>query len=251
MVPEQQDGQEKILLTTKPSRLYFAKIYGLFVFFLALGVLSFLFGPQAASQYEMEIQLPRLAYLAPLLISPIFLIWAELARIGHRYSLTDQKVIKEEGIFSKAFKSVRYDQITDTTLEMNFTERMFSLGDIAISTAGTTGYEVVLKGLNDPREIKSMIEQQMEQGIKLSEESIQELAEKIGGGSREINEINELRQELREIEENKRELRERFDNYELEERQFDQRMQELDREESEIRDKLEKLEEELRRDIGI
>lgn len=247
MVSEKKSREEE-LLVTRPSRLYYINRYLFMAFFLVLGILSIIFGPQFISEYG--IKLPELVFYSPFLLTPFPIIWAEVSRLRTRYHLTDQKVVEERGIFSKEFESITYSQITDTTLQVSFGERFFKIGDIAISTAGSSNYAVILSGVRRPHEFQDIIEKQRQEGVRLSKESIKQLAEEISESSgRVFEEMNELRREIEEIEREKESLREKLDRYDITEQEFDRRIDELNREEEEMEGRLEELEEKVRGEL--
>lgn len=245
---DQGGSGEQVVLSTGPSRFYFLGRYAIFIFLISLSLISVFLGPDLVARLSFEV--PQPMFFSPFIMVFIALVWAEIPIQTIKYTLTDSKIIEERGVLSKSYESVSYSQITDTILEIKFRERFFGLGDIRINTAGAEDYEIMLKGVKNPEEVQELIENQLREGMELSDESIHKLAQEIGKSSRNsFQRINELRDELEEIEEEKWELREEFDNYELDERQFDSEMNQLERREEEIRQKLRELENRVRENI--
>lgn len=101
--------------------------------------------------------LPALAWWVYLLVflAALFLAGTgELRRSFVMYHFTDRKVVKETGILNKSLDTVHYGRVTETVLEETFLQRVFSIGDLYINTAGTDTTEVILTGLKHPERYK-------------------------------------------------------------------------------------------------
>ena len=79
-----------------------------------------------------------------------------------RYFITNYRVIKRTGLFSKKLVYVQYDKIQDVKISKNIGERMMDMGDIYIDTSGGPDIEMVLLDVPDPEKIQRMILEGME-----------------------------------------------------------------------------------------
>ena len=86
------------------------------------------------------------------------IIVSELMRRGHKYYLTNERIIHQYVFLSKKTSTVFYDKVQDVRLTQGLIERIFGLGKIHVNTAGTHTTEIVFKGVKNPAEIKRIIE---------------------------------------------------------------------------------------------
>lgn len=79
-------------------------------------------------------------------------------KIANVYILADKRIIVKKGWLSTSTVSIEYKNITDITIQENFIYRLLTCtGDMIINTAGTDRAEVVLRHIENPHEIKDMI----------------------------------------------------------------------------------------------
>ncbi|MFH1585854.1 MAG: PH domain-containing protein [archaeon] len=95
-------------------------------------------------------------YLA--IIGIPLIIIAELVRRGHRFYITNQRIISHYQFLSKRTSSTSYEKIQDIHVTQNLIERMFKIGQVHVNTAGSNGIEMVFKGVKNPRHVKSLID---------------------------------------------------------------------------------------------
>jgi uncharacterized membrane protein YdbT with pleckstrin-like domain len=77
-----------------------------------------------------------------------YLYWA-----NKFYMVTNRRVLKLEGVFTKSHHDASLDKINDMNLEQGLLGRMFGYGDLGISTANESA-SVTYHFLNDPVEFK-------------------------------------------------------------------------------------------------
>ncbi len=96
--------------------------------------------------------------LIPLLIGLIVIIYIELRRSSTTYTVTDRRLVKEVGIMGKSTTSTIYKQITDIHMRQSFIQQLLGIGTIGINTAGTSGIEIMIRGIANAPQIKKTIE---------------------------------------------------------------------------------------------
>jgi len=82
----------------------------------------------------------------------------------YKYTITNQAVISEGGIFVKFKRRVPYHKITDTTIRQNILEQCLGISTLALQTAGA-GYkkaEIRLIGQVDPETPDDLIQKQIQ-----------------------------------------------------------------------------------------
>lgn len=85
------------------------------------------------------------------------LAWRLLALRGHHYTVTNQRIKVENGVFTKSLVEVDVRTIDDITFRQGFIERLFGVGQIAIVSSDPTNARVRLVGVPDPRAVRELI----------------------------------------------------------------------------------------------
>ncbi len=96
------------------------------------------------------------------LLAGLFLFFISV--FGHystRYFVTDKRVMKREGLFSKNLDVVPYRNIQNVELKKKFTERIVDIGDIYIDVAGGPDVELVFDNYPDPEKPHKKIQELM------------------------------------------------------------------------------------------
>lgn len=74
------------------------------------------------------------------------------------YVITNKRIIASLGWLSKKHVFIEYKMITDTEIRQDFFQRLMNVGDLLINTAGSSKKELILKGIDNPIEIKKAID---------------------------------------------------------------------------------------------
>ena len=96
-----------------------------------------------------------LAYGAGLILLFIWYLKTKATKL----TITDQRVILRKGLLSKKTSEVSIDDIRKIGTEQRFLQRIFGVGTMTISTAGTAGVEISVSGFRKPDELKNLIRQ--------------------------------------------------------------------------------------------
>lgn len=94
-------------------------------------------------------------YILPVAVG----LFYEVRRRFVMYHFTDSQIIEEYGILDKNINTMHYEKITHTTLDQDIEERIFSVSDIEIDSAGEAGTEIVLNGVRNAAKYKNMIDE--------------------------------------------------------------------------------------------
>jgi len=130
---------ERILAEEKPARIFYAGAY-------ILGILL----------------LPFLGFIVPLgLLGLLFIIVAIIHRNSIRYTITNKRIKVKRGILLRTFDEIDIAHIRNVRIQQSILFRSFGgqggYGDILIGTAGTAGYEIVIKNIKNPHERAALI----------------------------------------------------------------------------------------------
>ena len=130
-------GGETIILLLKPSLLYnllaaLEVVGGL----VGLSVILLIIEPWLNAQMTLPIP-PRQLAVILLTVAVLRVFWQFLQWISEIYVLTDQRVIRVRNFFRPEVFQTPLIRLQHTELIFSIRERLFGLGSIAFSTAGT------------------------------------------------------------------------------------------------------------------
>ena len=89
------------------------------------------------------------------LIIPLFI--AAWKRAGLILQVYPDRVVLERGVLSKHITQVLISDIRSLDTRYGVVQRIFRVGDVWIGTAGMSGYEIVARGLPNPKRIANII----------------------------------------------------------------------------------------------
>lgn len=87
-------------------------------------------------------------WVLTLVTAGFYLLYVYLVRVYTRYTLTDQRLIKEWGILQKGRDDIELFRVKDTTVRSGFFQRLVGYGDISVVSSDRTG-PVVLENMPD------------------------------------------------------------------------------------------------------
>jgi membrane protein YdbS with pleckstrin-like domain len=122
----------------------------------------------AVATYQPGFRLAALAFVLVLIGQRVGgLIWRGLALRGHRYRLSNQRLVIESGVFSKTLTEIDIRTVEEVSFHQSFAERLLGIGQIslvssspALPEAGAMrrpGRGVRLLGVLDPRAVREKI----------------------------------------------------------------------------------------------
>ena len=80
-----------------------------------------------------------------------FLVIAIGVRYGSEYAITNKRAYSRYGLIGRAANDANFDKITDTSFSQGTIGRILNYGDVGVNTAGSIGYEIVFRGISDPK----------------------------------------------------------------------------------------------------
>lgn len=141
-----------VILEARPSWWnYITDIITTWIIVFILFILALAFVIPESKEYSIIVFVSLfIIYLSPVLN-------AFFERKSTVLRVYEFKLVLEKGIFSKHIKEISISDVRMLELQQKFWQRLLKIGNIAIATAGTAGYELVVAGLNDPADIISTI----------------------------------------------------------------------------------------------
>lgn len=148
--------EEKQIFSIRPTLVfvkigYAAAVAGAFLLVAILSTLDGWLGLNVSSWYFV------LAGLFLLLIPAYF----HLQRNIVRYTLTDSKIEIDEGFIFQNTRNVPLRSIQDVSVSSTVTQRMLGFGNVVIDNASEDGGKIVLKNVNQPKQISDTLMRQM------------------------------------------------------------------------------------------
>jgi uncharacterized membrane protein YdbT with pleckstrin-like domain len=152
---------EQTLLTTRPTRLISFGYYVLSLLF-GIGAVALLAGivpfvpngavPGLGLSWDATLA-SVLAFLAVL----VFLI-AEIRRASTRYTITDNKIIRVDGILSKRTSMVPYTQLERVDVTQSLLQRVLRIGTVTVDTGDDS---MTIEMIPEPAKIQELLSSRM------------------------------------------------------------------------------------------
>jgi hypothetical protein len=79
--------------------------------------------------------------------------------LGHRLVVTDRRTIFRKGLLSKFTNEVLHSHVRNIQINQSVFQRLMHVGSIGISSSGQAGIEIFIRGIPNPYEVKSIIDQ--------------------------------------------------------------------------------------------
>jgi membrane protein YdbS with pleckstrin-like domain/DNA-directed RNA polymerase subunit RPC12/RpoP len=83
-------------------------------------------------------------------------VW--LNQLGNLLRITDKRCVLRQGILSRATSEVHHGDVRNIRVRQHFTDRLFNIGTLGISTAAQADVEITIKGVDDPYRIRDLID---------------------------------------------------------------------------------------------
>ena len=93
----------------------------------------------------------------------VMIVGAYLNRENTDYVITDKSVYKKTGILSRSVSEVEYEKVQNTSFSAGVIGRSLGYGNVEISTAGGSGVEMRLRGVNDPQEVQKRLSRRVKE----------------------------------------------------------------------------------------
>jgi membrane protein YdbS with pleckstrin-like domain len=103
---------------------------------------------------------PLGAVLAVIPLFYLFIRW--LIVKNHRYKVTTERIFYTTGIFSKRTEAMELYRVRDVDMYEPFWQRLFKLGNIAITSSDKTAQNFLLKAVPNPTELLNNIRKNVE-----------------------------------------------------------------------------------------
>ncbi len=162
MIPVRDDHQgEQTLLTARPTRYIAFHYYVLLIVSLVLAPLVY-FHPWIFAQIPSAvigfINTDQILVVLLLILALYSLVRAELKRATTFYVITDNKIIRRDGILSKNTQMVPYTQLERVDLNQSLGQRILHIGTVIVDT----GDDVLkIEQIPHPEKVQELLSQRL------------------------------------------------------------------------------------------
>jgi len=152
---------EKTLLVTRPTRLIALRYYvGMFFSLILAAVFYFIdrIAPSFPNPSVLGQPLGTILAGLFLFLALLALLTAELLRKTTRYIITDNKIIREDGILSKRTMMSPYTQLERVDLHQSLLQRILRIGTIVVDTGDDS---LNIDMIPHPRQVQDLLSTRM------------------------------------------------------------------------------------------
>ena len=95
--------------------------------------------------------------------------WSDRSRIFGlpvtftKYSMSDDRIFCEKGLLNMRFEEILLYRVRDISMKITLGQRIFGVGSILLQSSDKTAPVLEIKNVKNPRQVKEMIHQQVEQ----------------------------------------------------------------------------------------
>ena len=95
--------------------------------------------------------------------------WSDRSRIFGlpitftKYSMSDDRIFCEKGLLNMNFEEILLYRVRDISMKITLGQRIFGVGSILLQSSDKTAPVLEIKNVKNPRQVKEMIHQQVEQ----------------------------------------------------------------------------------------
>lgn len=91
------------------------------------------------------------------LVQAIALVVAWMRLRSTMYTVTNQRVLIEQGIFSKTVGEIDLRYVDDSSFTQTFVERLLGIGSVTMISSDKTSPQFTLRSITDPRGVRELI----------------------------------------------------------------------------------------------
>ena len=79
--------------------------------------------------------------------------------LGHSLIVTDRRTISRQGLLGKYTNEVLHSHVRNIQISQSIFQRLTQVGNIGISSSGQSGIEIFVRGIPNPYDVKTTIDQ--------------------------------------------------------------------------------------------
>lgn len=162
LMPPSNHAEEKTLMSFHPTRFIAFRYYVLLLVSLVLAAVFLLLRP--VKNYGDEpgsaagFSYDTIVAIFFLVVALYGFLRAELKRYTTRYLITDNKIVRTDGILNKDTQMIPYTQLNRVDLRQNLFQRVLKIGTLVIDTGDD---KLKIEMISHPRNVQDMLSQRI------------------------------------------------------------------------------------------
>ena len=99
----------------------------------------------------------------------VHLLWSDRSRIlglpitFTKYRISEDRIFCEKGLLNMKFEEILLYRVRDISMKITLGQRIFGVGSILLQSSDKTAPVLEIKNIKNPREVKEMIHEQVEE----------------------------------------------------------------------------------------
>ena len=99
----------------------------------------------------------------------VHLLWSDRSRIlglpitFTKYGISEDRIFCEKGLLNMKFEEILLYRVRDISMKITLGQRIFGVGSILLQSSDKTAPVLEIKNIKNPREVKEMIQEQVEE----------------------------------------------------------------------------------------
>lgn len=99
----------------------------------------------------------------------VHLLWSDRSRIlglpitFTNYGISEDRIFCEKGLLNMKFEEILLYRVRDISMKITLGQRIFGVGSILLQSSDKTAPVLEIKNIKNPREVKEMIHEQVEE----------------------------------------------------------------------------------------
>lgn len=161
--PAQAPAQEQTLWRGSPSAMLLAGYFALMIVTIVVLPLLARFFASTLPDLDRAAKLVRTTWIVTAILFVIEVLMFLVAWIRLRsthYIVTNQRVLIEQGIFSKTVDEIDLRYIDDSSFSQGILDRLLGIGNVTLVSSDKTNPRYVLRSINNPRGVRETIRSQ-------------------------------------------------------------------------------------------
>jgi uncharacterized membrane protein YdbT with pleckstrin-like domain len=157
--PQPPVREEALWHGTPSPTLLLGHIFGIVFVLVAVPLLTRFFASTMPDDVRASgmIRFGWIATAILVVIQSIALLVAWIKLRSTMYRVTNQRVLIEQGVFSKTVDEIDLRYVDDSTFTQTLMDRLLGIGSVTLMSSDTNTPRYVLRSIKDPRGVREMI----------------------------------------------------------------------------------------------
>ncbi len=92
-------------------------------------------------------------------VGTVWIGWWKLGALATTLIITTRRTIVQRGLFSRARKELRHEQVQDIQITQTLAQRLLRVGTLGLDGGGTDDVEIVVDDMPNPMRLRAMVDE--------------------------------------------------------------------------------------------